>query len=247
LAIAELSMTDPYEKFVRWYLRFNGYFCVENFIIHRPVGHIILQAGEFDVLAVRFPYSHEAKGQGGEMMRNDERLLLRNDTRIPEEWREKPLTDFVIAEAKSGSTKLNKVWQQDDEDGEMVKRVKYLLRWMGPLHSEATIDSVAKDLQQNRYACWKQYVFRLIQFCDDARISENNIGNVPQISFESIARWIVTARTPCWHDLGYGARSAHPQWDPMINIIWEIGNIKLDMTTDARVNEIVRALEASKN
>jgi len=29
-------MADNYERFVRWYLRFNGYFTVENFYVHNP-------------------------------------------------------------------------------------------------------------------------------------------------------------------------------------------------------------------
>jgi len=28
------EMIDKYEVFVRWYLRFNGYFTIENFIVH---------------------------------------------------------------------------------------------------------------------------------------------------------------------------------------------------------------------
>jgi hypothetical protein len=237
-------MTDPYEKFVRWYLRFNGYFCVENFIIHRPVGHSILQAGEFDVLAVRFPHSHETKGHA-DMMQNDERLSLDNDARIPDEWRAVPLIDFVIGEAKSGNTTLNNVWKPESADGEMIERLKYLVRWMGPLPSEDAINTVAGDLRKNRCAKWKRYVFRLIQFCDEGRIG-GDVGGVPRISFASIARWIVMARTPCWHDLGYGARSAQSQWDPMIKAIWEMGSPKLTLTTEARVAEILGVLEAQK-
>ena len=29
-------MENNYEKFVRWYLRFNGYLTVQNFVIHEP-------------------------------------------------------------------------------------------------------------------------------------------------------------------------------------------------------------------
>jgi hypothetical protein len=29
-------MPDNFERFVRWYLRFNGYFTSENFYVHNP-------------------------------------------------------------------------------------------------------------------------------------------------------------------------------------------------------------------
>jgi len=65
------------------------------------------------------------------------------------------LLDFVIGEAKSGSTTLNKVWKPEKPDGEMIDRLKYLVRWMGPLPSEDAINTVAGDLRKKRCARWK--------------------------------------------------------------------------------------------
>jgi hypothetical protein len=53
---------DPYELLVRWYLRFNGYLGVENFVVHQTVEGGNVQVGEDDILAIRFPNSRENPG-----------------------------------------------------------------------------------------------------------------------------------------------------------------------------------------
>jgi hypothetical protein len=55
-------MPDACETFVRWYVRFNGYLGVENFIVHEPRAGRVNQGTESDILAVRFPYSQEDPG-----------------------------------------------------------------------------------------------------------------------------------------------------------------------------------------
>jgi hypothetical protein len=65
-------MENNYEKFVRWYLRFNGYLTVQNFVIHEPQNGKVPEGAEFDVAAVRFPYSREQVQQ--KLIQNDPRL-----------------------------------------------------------------------------------------------------------------------------------------------------------------------------
>lgn len=51
-------MPDNFETFVRWYLRFNGYFTIENFIVHDPRRlwkQTIGNQTELDTLAIRLP------------------------------------------------------------------------------------------------------------------------------------------------------------------------------------------------
>jgi hypothetical protein len=60
--------TERYETFVTWYLRFNGYFTVPNFVIHagddptRISGGAIGPRTEVDTIAVRLPFSRESSG-----------------------------------------------------------------------------------------------------------------------------------------------------------------------------------------
>lgn len=233
-------MSDKYETFVRWYLRFNGYFCVENFIIHRSLGRSILQAAEFDVLAVRFPHSHELKAPDVEINK-DVWLSLEHDQRVEKDWLINPKVDFVIAEVKAGRASINSVWRQPDPKGEKVAHIEYLLRWVGSVDPNDTF-GVATKLQQSQCCLHEGFVYRVLGFCLQPR---RESSGVPQRTFEQIARWIVTARTPCWRDLGLGASSAHDQWDPMMKEIWEIGNPKLKLDIDERVRQVLSILNGS--
>ena len=57
------GMPDLYEKYIRWYLRLNGFLSVENFIAHadgdptRQRGRLVGQRTELDVIGVRFPFA----------------------------------------------------------------------------------------------------------------------------------------------------------------------------------------------
>jgi hypothetical protein len=64
-------MIDNYEVFVRWYLRFNGYFTIENFIVHgadtEPFrGEYVTAKTEVDTIAIRLPHSREETGPGAD-------------------------------------------------------------------------------------------------------------------------------------------------------------------------------------
>ena len=149
-------MADKYESFVRWYLRFNGFFSVENFVIHEAGnGDIIPEGGEFDTIAVRYPHSKEQV----------DHTVIINDHRLDDaETKADELIDFVIAEVKSGRRNtLNSLWQTGDEE-KKVRRVKYLLRWVGALKNEPQIGEVAGRLQREHRAREQGNLFRLIYF-----------------------------------------------------------------------------------
>lgn len=78
-----------YEKLVSLYLRLNGYFIVENFIIH-PQDQGRSQRSEVDVFGIRLPY--QAEIAGGTVMTNDIELVDIGCNCI----------DIVFAEVKSG-------------------------------------------------------------------------------------------------------------------------------------------------
>src|SRR5437870_1379942 len=123
---------DPYELLVRWYLRFNGYLGIENFVVHEPIEGGIRQGGETDVLAVRFPYSRE---EAGFAIETDAKL-------IDKEAVDEHLVDFVVAEVKAGrNASLNDVWREP-QDNQKIGRVAYLLRWLGPFDDQEILQSV---------------------------------------------------------------------------------------------------------
>jgi hypothetical protein len=91
---------DP-EKMAYWYFRLNGFFLIENFIVH-PEGRGG-QRTDADLLAVRFPFRAERLfDDPNDIMADDvQRLELRGD-----------LIDVVIAEVKSGACALNGPWTE---------------------------------------------------------------------------------------------------------------------------------------
>jgi len=66
------------ETLAKWYLRFNGYFTVENFILHAGGDPTRISKGkiapytEADILAIRHKHSKEIAGT----------LLIQNDIRL---------------------------------------------------------------------------------------------------------------------------------------------------------------------
>ncbi|MGH8399961.1 MAG: hypothetical protein ACRESU_02565 [Gammaproteobacteria bacterium] len=99
-----MKMDDPYEIFVEWYLRLNGYLSVKNFVIHEPKNNSVPQGGEIDILGVRFPYSCEKPLP-------DFKFNVDNNL-IDEKIISGGITDFVIAEVKSSNDTINDLWRQ---------------------------------------------------------------------------------------------------------------------------------------
>ncbi len=121
-------MPDNYERFVRWYLRFNGYFTIENFIIHNPErisDGLVGNYTESDILAVRMPYSTEVVGQL--RIGNHGVLTLGAAGRH----------DLVIAEVKSKKdNQPNDTWKLDHESlPDRFTPIEYTLRFFG-IHKE---------------------------------------------------------------------------------------------------------------
>ncbi len=219
---------DPYELLVRWYLRFNGYLGVENFVVHEPVPGGIQQGGETDVLAVRFPHSRELAGFAIE---NDPKL-------IDEEVVRDGLVDFVVAEVKGGANDtLNRVWRPP-ADTVKSDRVAYLLRWLGPLADEGLIRDAANELQASQRARCGGFLFRLVVFAHQVRSGLST----RQVTFGDIAHFLVHVRAPCWQDRGLGSRSPHDQWHPMVKDLWKLADPQAPLDPDSKIQAILRHL-----
>lgn len=224
-------MNDPYEVFVRWYLRFNGYLAIENFVISEPVDFGVRQGGETDILAVRFPFSRESPGFD---LENDDRLL--DDEAVEEQ-----LTDFVIAEVKSANDALNDLWRPPT-DNQKLQRTAYLVRWLGLCATEDDVHSVATLLQSHRRARYRGNVVRLAYFGPKRRPDVEQL-NVPQITHAEIAAFLVL-RASCWVGQRLGVRSPHNQWHPLMNEIWKIADPQRGGAE--KVQDILALLENEK-
>jgi hypothetical protein len=205
-------MSTIYEKFVSWYLRFNGYFTIDNFIVHAAddenrIRHgIIAPYTETDSLAIRMPYSAEIAGKL--KIANHDLLVESQNGRF----------DVVIAEVKSGnSNRPNPVWRDKNSIP-----IKYILRFIG-LYKEDLLDEVTNEIVA--HYCYENTESRVryIIFANEPNEYYLNQG-VQYISFSQIAQFLVDVRGQCWADSGIGVSSLHDQWDPHINKVFEIAN-----------------------
>jgi hypothetical protein len=93
---------------------------------------------------------------------------------------------------------------------------------------------------------WQVVTSKEIQYRSQMSFSQGVPVNIPQIRFEDIARFIVEVRGPCWQDHGLGARSAHPQWDPMIQKIWKIGDPSNPGVPEEKIKRILDCVDANQ-
>jgi len=220
---------DPYELLVRWYLRFNGYLGVENFLVHQTVPSGNVQVEEIDILAVRFPHSREDPGF---QIEPDPKLL---DKRAVDHG----LVDFVVAEVKGGQNDtLNKIWRQP-ADSVKIERVGYVIRWLGALSDDLLIQKVATELQASHSAQQDQFLFRVVMFAHKVQPKLS----LRQLTFHDIADFLVNVRAQCWQDRGFGVRSPHNQWHPFIKEIWKIADPGAGPDSEGSVQAIVDHLE----
>ena len=221
-------MEDAYEELVRWYLRFNGYLYIDNFIVHEPnpTSTTVPQGAEIDILAVRFPFSRELISI---------KEVLRHETLEP------PLPgmiDFVIAEVKARKKKikLNKIWRNGDKEP-YRNRVEYLVRWLGCLTSESVISSVSSALLKTHHARRGRYSFRVILFAE--RSSQQSLPpTIRVITFEEILQFILHNRANSFAKIGLGTRSQHSQWSPLIKDLWAIAETEDSISEDEKMSRM---------
>jgi len=123
--------TNRCELLATWYLRFNGYFTVPDFVVHkdyrnRPGGT------DADILAVRFPNSCEYQRRF--VFKHDAELVVGDKI------------DFVICEVKKGLCDLNDPWLAEERCN-----VEYVLRWMGFEDDEVTLNRIAGEIYHSGF------------------------------------------------------------------------------------------------
>ncbi len=205
-------MSAIYEKFVSWYLRFNGYFTIDNFVVHaaddpnRISRGIIAPHTETDTIALRMPYSVEIAGNL--RIANHEILVDGQNERF----------DVVIAEVKSGSeNRPNSVWRNRN-----LVPIRYVVRFIG-LFDEPKIDEVVRELSEHYSFENEKVRMRYIVFSHDVNQHYVNHG-VKFITFAQIAQFLAKIRGQCWIESGIGVASLHYQWDEQINKVFAIAN-----------------------
>jgi len=221
---------ERFEIFVNWYLRFNGYFTVPNFVVHagsdssRISGDLVGNLTEVDTIAVRLPYSREESGTPFPL----HRTLIEGA---------EGCFDVVFAEAKSGkSTSPNNVWRTKN-----LPAIEYLLRFLGWHYEQDRIASVAKELAENYSYRESKLRIRYVVFAEQPNDAWSKKG-VKYVTFDDCIRFVAEQRGQCWADSGIGRRSMHDQWNPMVKRLLLVANDG-SLSSDARQKNIRSILE----
>ncbi|MFA8451947.1 MAG: hypothetical protein ACEPOW_14725 [Bacteroidales bacterium] len=202
------------EELVKAFLRLNGYFIVDNFIIHNGAADlsnsrdkIIPQSTETDLLGIRMPFQKEFTGKLD--IANYGSLVLDND-----------LIDLVIVESKTGKeNKPNKTWKNPSK----TDNIKYMLRFFGITGDENIIEEIANQLISNYTCTWDNYSIRYIIVSENINSHYSGKG-VTYFTIDEIINFIITVRGECWINANMGVASHHQQWNPFLNEIFEIAN-----------------------
>lgn len=196
-----------------WYLRFNGYFLVDNFILHdaglqkHPGGKLT----DADILAVRFPHTQEIiKGH----TRN---IIVRSHSRLDVQ---QDLTDFIIAEVSSLKCKFN--WIEPDCTEQTIKRdfLEYALNRIGYWNQDRLADVSKKlSLEKSFHNIEARERVRLLSI--GVTSDETLHPGILQIRFSEIFKYMQEDLFGCY-DLGENGEiiekvmSDHSQWHPLI-------------------------------
>ena len=208
-------MSAVSEEFIRNYLRLNGYFCIESFIVHAADDpNRITQNGEVgnytetDILGIRLPYSVEQTGQ----------LYIANDPPLVEGITNK--MDVIIGEVKTGEeNKPNPTWKH----AERTFAKEYILKFVGLSKNEEEIASIAKELSQSYYYENDEARIRYIIFSELENKHYKDLG-VSYITYDHIVDFLTETRGQSWMGANIGVASLHQQWPWLLKEIFEIAN-----------------------
>lgn len=202
-------------EFVQWYLRFNGYFSIENFIVHEAdtpkkiKGGVVPEMTECDIIGVRLPYSIEVADSL--CMANHAPLVDGSVGKI----------DIVLGEIKTGKDNSpNKIWINASQHREMIE---YIVRFCGAIPDGDGFVAACRDLSRNYIYEDEHLRIRYMLFCNEEHDRHKKRG-VSYITHRSIVDFLIGTRGQSWTGTGIGVASRHQQWSPLIKDLFAIAN-----------------------
>ncbi len=220
------------EEFIRQYLRLNGYFCIDNFIVHAADDPQRITANgeignytETDLLGIRLPYSEEMSGQ----------LYMAHDMPLVEGADGK--TDIVIGEVKTGGeNRPNKIWRHP----ETLYPKEYILKFVGLTNDANEISSISKTLSEKYIYENRTTRIRYIIFSENENKHYKDIG-VSFITYDHIIDFLTEIRGQSWTAGNIGVASLHHQWPVLLTEVFEIAN-NFNIEIDERKQRIKEIL-----
>ena len=196
-----------------WYLRFNGYFTVESFIL-QDAGQLMQTGGQLtdaDIIAVRFPHTREIiKGQTKD-------IVVRRHARLDVQ---DGVTDFIIAEVSSLECKFN--WIEPDCTEQTIKRdfLEYTLNRIG-FWNQDRLTHVRKKLSLEKSFHDAEAKERVRLLSIGVTSDEKLPAGILPIRFSEIFEYMQKDLFSCY-DLEKDGEaikkvvSDHKQWHPLI-------------------------------
>jgi hypothetical protein len=196
------------EILATWYMRFNGFFVVPNFIIHdaglfKQVGG---QLSEADLLAIRMPYEHERiRGKDFEIfVQNHSPLDLSNKL------------EFVIAEISSKKCKFN--WFNNETKTINENFIIYALNRIGWWPDTGQISKELSEKFQFESKNESTKIVERIRLLSFGNSFNSEIKEILQITFRDVLQYMKEDLFMCYRvneDLKKVV-SDHKQWNQMI-------------------------------
>lgn len=219
-----------FEQLTKWYLRFNGYFTVDNFIIHaaddlqRISKGVVGNYTDIDVLGLRMPFHLEQTGEL-EIVPHDKLHCIEK-------------IDVVIAECKTGNQNgLNSLWSKGD-----TKAIEYLLKFCGLFNTEKQVKDAALELLTHLKFENDKIRIRTILFSQETPSKFWQDKQLLFISCSDIIDFLIGQRGECWVESEIGVRSIHDPWDKLINDIFKVAN-DVTITSESKKATVYEILE----
>jgi hypothetical protein len=178
-----------------WFLRLNGFFTVQNFVVH-PVKpeEGSQQRTDADVLGLRFPKRQEIVG--GDPLVDHPAF---EDANLPL---------LVIGEVKTGRCRLNGPWTRPEQEN-----VLNVLRSFGRM-STAPFEAISKALYENGRFVGDDLEAGLLCFGSDR--SRELSEDVLQFTWEEVFGFVFDRYQTFWR-----AKCQNQQWPPIGRFLWE--------------------------
>jgi|SRR5579859_6995650 len=183
------------ERVAGWYFRLNGFLSIPGFVVHPDVvrRHPLTEA---DLIAVRFPNSHEVID--GRVMNDDRRLIrLASASQVL----------FLLVEVKLDQCQINGPWT-DPQKGSMQR----VIRRMG-FANDATVDQIAAEMYRDLR--WEDER-TAVQYVAVGKRTNEGVGRsypqLLQVTWDDIAVFLFDRFVQFPEKLPGDARFIHEQW-----------------------------------
>jgi len=189
-----MEITIESEHLAYWYLRFNGFLCAANFIVHPDFGGE--QRTDVDIIGVRFPHRAE---------------LLNNSMKDDKPFCEIDKPYIIIAEVKKRECNLNGPWVLPER-----QNMQRVLRAIGAIPYDE-IDQASESIYKTGVFSNSFYYISLCCFGESFnQVISDQLSLVPQKLWDEVLSFIYER-----FSLYHCQKASHGQWELRGRELWK--------------------------